>query len=105
LRLSVEKPVGNWHLAGNLIAEKAQHEDTELGYAFGARKELSEGWNGTLEARGSFEHGEQHELLAGLVWEQGQSLAWKIGAGAAHAEDGGYEPILHLGLIVRLRGD
>lgn len=105
VRLSVQRPAGNWTLAGNLVAEKPEGERAELGYALGARHALAERWTGTLEARGSFEHGDDHELLAGLVWERGQSLGVKLGLGAERSEDGDYEGVLHLGLILRLRGD
>jgi hypothetical protein len=105
VRLSVQKPAGAWTLAGNLIADHPDRERTQFGYAIGARRGLAERWTGTLEARGSFEHAEESELLAGLVWERGQSLGLKLGVGAERVEDGDYEPKLHLGLIVRLRGD
>jgi hypothetical protein len=105
VRLSVQKPAGAWTLAGNLIAEKPQGERAGLGYAFGARHALTGQLTGTLEARGSFEHADESELLAGLVWERGQSLGLKLGVGAERGEDGEYEPMLHLGVIVRLHGD
>jgi hypothetical protein len=102
VRLSVQRPVGGWTLAGNLLAEKPQGERTDLGYALGARHALAERWTGTLEARGSFEHAEESELLAGLVWERDQAFGLKFGVGAERTEDGDYEGVLHLGVIVRL---
>ena len=104
VRLSVQSRARSWTWAANLVAVKSEGEDLDLGYAFGARHPLSARWSGTIEARGAFERAEDAELLGGLVWEQDQGLAFKVGLGAERAEDG-YDPVLHLGVVVGLGGE
>ena len=103
LRLGVERAIGRMKWAGNLVYDREQRGEHGFGTALGLRRQLDDRLALGLEAQGAFDHAEGRELLAGLYWEHQQRWALKFGLGAVRNDNGGYDPLARLGLVLRLR--
>jgi hypothetical protein len=103
VRLSLEHGGEESKWAANLIASKEQGSGSELGAALGFRREIREGVALGVEGQGSFQHAEGALLLATAYFENEQAATFKLGLGGERSEDGRFEPVVHVGLVLRLR--
>lgn len=105
MRLAFENSRGGDKWAANLIASREQGGDSDLGAALGFRHQLHESFALGVEGQGSFRHAEGGEVLFAGYYEHAQAFALKFGVGGERGEDGGYAPMLRLGLVLRLRDE
>src|SRR5205823_491223 len=61
-RLVVETEISRWKLVGNLLGERQQGGDSDIGYAVGARYDFSDQFAFGFEAQGPFTNDDRHEL-------------------------------------------
>jgi len=103
LRLSAEIGDERSKWAANLIASREQGGEDDVGAALGFRHAVSEGLAFGAEGQASFRHAQGAQLLAAAYFEHDRLGTFKLGLGGERSEDGGYEPIVQLGLVLRLR--
>jgi hypothetical protein len=103
-RMAVETRRGAETFGANLIASHATDGRDDFGAGLAWRHATGGAWSLGAEAQGSFDHAEGTQLLAGAYFEHEQSWALKLGLGAEREAEGGYSPVAHVGLVLRLHG-
>jgi hypothetical protein len=103
MRLSAETGSERVKWAGNLIVGREQGGDSDVGAALGFRRQLRPGFALGAEGQGSFQRAAGAQVLAGAYFEHAQSWALKLGLGGEREEDGHVTPVVHVGLVLRLR--
>ena len=103
VRLSLEHGGEENKWTANLIASKEQDADTDIGAAFGFRREVREGIALGVEGQSSFQRVDGAVLLAAAYFENEQAATFKLGLGGERSADGRFEPVVHLGLVLRLK--
>ena len=103
VRLSLENGTEENKWAGNLIASREQGGRKDFGAALGFRHEVRPGLALGVEGQSSFQRAEGAQLLAGAYLELDESRTIKFAIGGFRDEQGRTQPVVHVGLVMRLR--
>jgi len=102
-RLAVENGKGKNKWGGNLILDREQGGETDVGAALGFRHKIGDAWSLGFEAQSSVERAAGAELLFGAYYDHEQNWVVKLGLGGKREEDGHITPMLHIGWVLLLK--